>query len=125
MGEAARIEAFAHRGALDAHLAEAGGMETIAAGLPGGGWGGLAAGTRGCSRCTGAGRQHLQTATHAAVGALAATRPGAGGRGGGHGGGGGLGSAQERKAGLVIAAPPWGPSGCNRYGLLGPRIQRS
>ena len=124
VGEAARIEAFAHRGALHAHLAEAGGMEAIAAGLPGGGWGGLAAGTRGCSSCTGAGRQHLQPATHAAIGALTANRLGAGGRVGGHGGS-GLGSDQERRAGIVIAAPPWGPSGCNRYGLPGPRSQRS
>ena len=124
MGEAARIEAFAHRGALHAHLAEAGGMEAIAAGLPGGGWGGLAAGTRGCSSCTGAGRQHLQPAAHAAIGALTANRLGAGGRVGGHGGS-GLGSDQERRAGLFIAAPPWGPSGCNRYGLLGLRIQRT
>ena len=85
MGEAARIKAFTDRGALDAHLAEAGGMAAIAAGLPGAGWGGLAAGTRGRGRCTGAGRQHLQATADAAIGALAANRLGAGGRVGGHG----------------------------------------
>jgi hypothetical protein len=84
----------------------------------------LAADTRGCSSGTGAGRQHLQPATHAAIGALTANRLGAGGRVGGHGGS-GLGSDQERRAGIVIAAPPWGPSGCNRYGSPGPRSQRS
>ena len=83
--EASRIEAFAHRGALHAHLAEAGGMAAIAAGLPGAGWGGLAAGTKGRSRCTGAGRQQLQATADAAIGALAANRLGAGGRVGGHG----------------------------------------
>ena len=74
-GEPVAVQGFAHRGALDAHLAEGGGVVAVAAHAPDG-FGPILRG-RIARR-----RPQLQAATHAAVGALGPGDSGGGAQGG-------------------------------------------